>query len=72
MLLSEYDEVETMRLLREEAREDGVSEGRKEGRDETREQYLLRVVEAVRTQAISVSQASELFGFTEEEIRLQL
>lgn len=80
MLLSEFDEAETMRLLREEAREDGFlegradgfKEGRKEGGDEVREQYLLRAVEAIRSNSISVGQASELFGFTEEEIRSRL
>lgn len=72
MLLSEYDEAETMRLLREEAREDGFSEGRKEGRAEVREQYLFRAVGAVRSNSLSIEQASELFGFTEDEIRSQL
>ena len=72
MLLSEYDEAETMRLLREEAREDGFKEGRKEGYDVVREQYLLRAVEAARSNSISVGQAAELFGFTEDEIRSRL
>ena len=56
-----------------EGREDGFSEGRadgfKEGRDEARDQHPSRAAEAVRSRAISVSQASELFDSTEEEVR---
>ena len=38
MLLTEYNEAETMELLREEAREEGWAEGREEGRAEGREE----------------------------------
>ena len=44
MLLTEYDEAETMRLIRK----DGKREGREEGRKEGREEGLAALVDALR------------------------
>lgn len=42
MLLTEYDEVKTMELFKEEGREEGRQEGRQEGREEGREEGMAR------------------------------
>ena len=38
MCITEYNEAETMQMIREEGREEGRKEGRKEGREEGREE----------------------------------
>ncbi|MBQ9866926.1 MAG: hypothetical protein IJM34_07890 [Lachnospiraceae bacterium] len=43
-ILTEYDEEKTMRILAEQAREDGFEEGREEGREEGEDHHLVELI----------------------------
>ena len=68
MFLLDYDE-EHVRLGE---RELGREEGRDEMRVEMRGGFLERAAEAVATGKLSLRDAAEAFGFTEEEIRFAI
>ena len=65
MLLTEYNEVETMELFREEGREEGLTEGHKNG-------FIDALISLVRDGLISPSQGAERAGMSEEEFRKQV
>ena len=73
MLLTEYNEVETMELFREEGREEGRAEGREEGRAEGRsEGFIEAVITFAREGVISISDGALRTGMSEEEFRKQV
>ena len=67
MCITEYDEAETMRMFREEAREEGRLEGRLEGREEGRLEGRLE------GEAMGIIDAGFDFGLSGQDIlnRLQ-
>ena len=73
MLLTEYNETETMELFREEGRAEGRLEGRAEGRLEGRaEGYLEAMVILAKEGLLPVSLAASLTGMSEEVFRRKL
>ena len=73
MLLTEYNEVETMELFREEGREEGRAEGREEGRAEGRsEGFIEAVITFAKEGVISISDGALRTGMSEEEFRKQV
>ena len=45
MLLTEYNEAETMELFKEEGREEGRKEGRKEGEKRAQKHFLAKLID---------------------------
>jgi len=73
MLLTEYDEAEQMELFKEDGRREGRKEGRKEGREEGRKEgFLDAMLLLVQDGVLSVKEAAERAGMTENEFRQRL
>ncbi len=67
-IITEYDEVKTMNMFREEGREEGYKEGLKEGLKEGRLDRLLQFLGSlVEKGYITIEQAAEEAGMTVEE-----
>ena len=64
MLLTEYNEAETMEMLKREAREDGLAEGRKEGREEV---MLISIRNLMQSLKLSAQQAMDALGIPAAE-----
>ena len=60
MLLTEYNEAETMELFREEGREEGLKEGRKEG-------ILEILFTMVKDKILTISDAAQRAGMTADQ-----
>ena len=76
MLLTEYNEAETMELFREEGREEGleegrkegIKEGRKEGIKEGRKEGILEILfTLVKDKILTISDAAQRAGMTADE-----
>ncbi len=68
MLLTEYNEAETMELFREEGREEGLKEGRKEGIKEGRKEGILEILfTMVKDKILTISDAAQRAGMTADE-----
>ena len=68
MLLTEYNEAETMELFREEGREEGLEEGRKEGIKEGRKEGILEILfTMVKDKILTISDAAQRAGMTADE-----
>lgn len=65
MCLTEYNEEETMAMLRREAREDGLAEGRKEGRKEG-------LIDLVKDGILSKEQAAERLHMSVEQLEQEM
>ena len=66
MLLTEYNEEETMQMFKEEGRQEGRLEGRLEGRQEGRIQLI---VDLVNDKVISMEEAASRADMTVEEFK---
>ena len=64
MCITEYDEVKTMNMFREEGRDEGYNEGRADGREEGQFQSLVSLAEK---HYITIEQAADEAGMTVEE-----
>lgn len=64
MLLTEYNEAETMELFKEEGREEGRKEGRKEGH---KEGVLITLWSMVIDKILTISEAAQRAGMTPDE-----
>ena len=64
MLLTEYNEMETMELFKEEGRQEGMQKGRKEGR---KEGIMYTLVSLVKDKILSVTDAAKRAGMTPDE-----
>ena len=60
MCITEYDEVKTMNMFREEGREEGYNEGREDGQ-------LQALVNLAEKRYITIEQAAEVAGMTVKE-----
>ena len=61
MCITEYDEVKTMNMFREEGREEGRLEGRMEGREEGRsEEQLSSIRKLMKTLKLTAQQAMDV------------
>ena len=60
MCITEYDEVKTMNMFREEGREEGYNEGREDGQ-------LQALVNLAEKRYITIEQAAEEAGMTVKE-----
>lgn len=59
MLLTEYNEAETMEYLRRETQEIGREEGREEGQEEGRQQGRQILIETCRELGVSIEQTKD-------------
>ena len=68
MIWTEYNEEEVYRLMRRDAKEEGLEEGRKEGRKEGREEGTIKVLcELVEDGTLPLEKAAERAGLSPEE-----
>ena len=72
MCITEYDEVKTMNMFREEGREEGYNEGREDGynsgwEDGREEGQFLSLVSLAEKHYITIEQAADEAGMTVEE-----
>ena len=64
MLLTEYNEVETMNLFKKEWKEEGIEIGREEGIDIGKRELMLSLV---RDQLMTPSQGAQYLNISEQE-----
>ena len=67
MCITEYDEVRTMNMFKEEGIEEGRIEGREEGRIEGREEMFVNIMNSQKNGIITIEQAAAIAGMTVEE-----
>lgn len=76
MCITEYDEVKTMNMFkeegREEGREEGLEEGREEGRVEGREAMLMNIYNSQKNGIITIEQAAAIAGMSVEEFEKKM
>ena len=66
MLLTEYNEAETMELFKEDGRKEGRKEGRREGRKEGRKEGIWEtLISLVRDGLLSIKDAAARAGVSE-------
>ena len=64
MLLTEYNETETMAMFKEEGREEGWKEGREEGREETLLENIRNLMDGLK---LTARQAMDILKVPREE-----
>ena len=68
MLLTEYNEMETMELFKEEGRQEGIQKGLQKGRKEGRKEGIMdTLVSLVKDKILSVTDAASRAGMTPDE-----
>ena len=68
MCITEYDEVKTMNMFREEGREEGYNEGRADGYNDGKEAGQLQaLVNLAQKRYITIEQAAEEAGMKVDE-----
>ena len=68
MCITEYDEVKTMNMFKEEGRK----EGREEGRVEGREAMLMNIYNSQKNGIITIEQAAAIAGMSVEEFEKKM